>query len=146
MQARTPEIFPRGKKTPRPDIWCHPEKPYGAKGLCISCYGRLKNSRRPKIYSARYRRSHLKRTLEKHGLSLSDFDRMLKLQNGVCAICSRPPIGKTRLSIDHEHSSGKVRGLLCDPCNRALGYFQDNPEWCVLGADYLLGAKLQHGV
>ena len=54
------------------------------------------------------------------------YDRLIAAQRGVCAICGAPP--KTRrLHIDHDHRTGKVRGLLCQRCNRAL------PTWVTTG-------------
>jgi hypothetical protein len=50
---------------------------------------------------------------------------LLQAQNGKCSICGSFPNGK-RLSIDHNHSTGKIRGLLCSHCNLALGLFQDS--------------------
>lgn len=73
--------------------------------------------------------------LAKYGLTVQQYDEMLASQNGVCAICERPP-GKKRLCVDHDHlccpgikSCGKcVRGLLCDRCNRGIGLFGDSPQ------------------
>lgn len=67
-----------------------------------------------------------------YGISLKDYQQMLKNQNGVCAICGKAETrkannGKTRvLSVDHNHQSGKVRALLCCDCNQALGMLKDN--------------------
>lgn len=53
----------------------------------------------------------------KFGITVADYDAMFKAQNGVCAVCGRPP--KTRrFAVDHNHSTHKVRGLLCSYCNR----------------------------
>lgn len=53
---------------------------------------------------------------------------MLVRQNNVCAICEKLPSLKEKvLGVDHNHTSGKVRGLLCGACNRALGLLKDNP-------------------
>lgn len=60
---------------------------------------------------------------KQYGLTLKDYDKMLRQQKGKCLICDREPL-KTRLCIDHDHTSGKVRGLLCHPCNLALGRFE----------------------
>lgn len=55
-----------------------------------------------------------------------------------CDICSGPADGRwTRLSIDHNHSTGQVRGLLCTKCNKGLGYFQDDPNLLELAIAYL---------
>lgn len=68
-------------------------------------------------------------------LPAAEYDRLLTKQNGVCAICGRPP--KTRkLHIDHDHKTGRIRGLLCVRCNRALPSWV-TPMWCLNAASYL---------
>lgn len=52
-----------------------------------------------------------------------------------CAICGKPP--RARLQIDHNHKTGKYRGLLCDNCNIGLGHFKDSPELLRKAIDYL---------
>lgn len=65
----------------------------------------------------------------KFGLSIQDYDAIVAHQGGACAICKRPPKdGGNRLSVDHEHSSGMIRGALCWLCNKALGFIKDRPE------------------
>lgn len=66
--------------------------------------------------------------MKTYGLDLKDYEKMLKAQNYKCAICGSPPPNnrKTRLAIDHCHTSGKVRGLLCDRCNRSIGLLKDD--------------------
>ena len=56
-----------------------------------------------------------------YGLSVAEYNKLLKEQNGLCAICGKPPNGK-RLSIDHHHRNGRVRGLLFMHCNVILGH------------------------
>lgn len=78
---------------------------------------------------------HLKKT---YGITLDEYDQMLKDQNGVCAICEqpetvRPRRGKytdteIRLAVDHDHVTGRVRGLLCKKCNIALGHLGDSVD------------------
>jgi len=60
-------------------------------------------------------------------------------QNGVCAICGQPPTGKRakRLFVDHDHSNGRPRALLCHACNAGIGYFRENVELFAKAADYL---------
>lgn len=76
------------------------------------------------------------RTLwRKYKIRADDYDRMLAAQAGKCAICGgvdpRCSVGEF-FSVDHDHATGEVRGLLCGHCNRGLGMFLDSPE--LLGA------------
>lgn len=71
---------------------------------------------------------------------------MLNTQNHLCKICNLPgfkldPRSKTLLVVDHCHSTGKVRGLLCHNCNRALGLFKDNTNSIENALNYLKGAE-----
>src|SRR5437879_6504440 len=70
---------------------------------------------------------------KKYGLTPRDYDALSQAQGGVCASCGNGERshfrGETRkLAIDHCHQSGKVRGLLCGNCNRALGLLHEDPE------------------
>lgn len=72
-----------------------------------------------------------------YGLSRERFEELYETFE-VCCICERPPHSKRRrLSIDHDHESGAVRGLLCQHCNAALGMFQDSPVLLRKAAEYL---------
>jgi dCMP deaminase len=73
-----------------------------------------------------------------YGLTLTDYNHRLELQGGVCAICKRPPEANKRLAIDHDHATGKIRGLLCMKCNLLLGYAEDNLTFIRASASYLL--------
>ena len=68
---------------------------------------------------------HGYRIKSKYGVSLEWYDAQLLKQMGVCYICKSPPARK-RLSIDHCHKTGSVRKLLCDNCNKALGFAKDS--------------------
>ena len=63
-----------------------------------------------------------------YGLSEADYKALLLAQNNSCAICELACKTGKRLAVDHNHSTGKVRGLLCDSCNRGIGFLQDNPS------------------
>jgi len=67
------------------------------------------------------------------------FSELLLKQNNVCAICSNPETSKRyrSLSVDHDHSTGKIRGLLCSNCNRALGLLKDDILVLKKAIDYL---------
>jgi hypothetical protein len=80
------------------------------------------------------REEHLKR---RYGITVAQYDEMLANQNNVCWICKRPP-KKKRLSVDHNHKTGKVRGLLCYSCNyRLLPGAHEDPDVLLRAADYL---------
>lgn len=62
-----------------------------------------------------------------YGLSLEDYRKRLAAQDGKCEICKSPfGVGKLGPQVDHCHTSGKIRGLLCTGCNTGLGSFKDN--------------------
>jgi hypothetical protein len=98
---------------------CHPELAHQAKGLCKSCYMKsyLNVYSRPKESLDKRKEGSWKR----YGIefSVDEYDAMLLSQGGVCAVCLTNPSGR-RLAVDHCHGSGRVRGLLCDYCNRRL--------------------------
>lgn len=71
-----------------------------------------------------------------YGLSKEEFDSMLESQNGVCAICSGPA-SKRDYHVDHDHKTGKVRGILCHYCNLGLGNFKDSEELLTKAIRYL---------
>jgi hypothetical protein len=74
----------------------------------------------------------------KYGITLVDYEAMLAVQKGVCAICSQPPTGYRKyLGVDHCHETGKVRGLLCVKCNVAIGQLLDQPNLLRRAAEYL---------
>ena len=87
------------------------------------------------------RRARKKVVLDSYGLTATEYDAMLQEQGGVCAICAAEP-GAWRangggLVIDHDHSTGRVRGLLCPSCNRGLGQFDDDPVKLANAVSYL---------
>jgi hypothetical protein len=66
----------------------------------------------------------------KYGITIEQYEHMVKLQGNKCAICEKEHNENgvmSRLPIDHCHKTGKIRGLLCNNCNRAIGLLQDNP-------------------
>jgi len=82
--------------------------------------------------------------LTAHGITLEDYERMMDDQGGVCAICGRHEHrlstagGRAyRLAVDHDHSTAKIRGLLCSMCNHAIGYLDDSPALLARAVAYL---------
>ena len=82
----------------------------------------------------RERAGHLMR---KYGMTIEQYDAMLEAQGGGCFICGRPPREDISLHVDHDHSTGKVRGILCFCCNNALADFQEDPELLKKAATYV---------
>src|SRR3954453_23374912 len=89
----------------------------GLSGYCKSCRGEL----------ARIR--HLRKTF---ALTPENLAALIEGQGWTCAICAGPP-----QHIDHDHATGKVRGVLCGPCNMGLGQFADDPVRLTDAARYL---------
>jgi hypothetical protein len=84
---------------------------------------------------------HRKGLWELYKLTPEQYQEMYDLQNGLCYICQKPTEGrgknKNRLAVDHNHSTGKIRGLLCSHCNTALGLFRDSQELLQSAINYL---------
>lgn len=83
-------------------------------------------------YSALCSKCH---NLKKFGITSVDYENLLKKQNGGCAICGNPEVAKDKhkntpreLAVDHDHKTGKIRGLLCTNHNAVLGHAKDNIE------------------
>ena len=81
------------------------------------------------------RKSYLKR---KYGMTIEQYDAMLEAQGGGCFICGRPPREDISLHVDHDHSTGQVRGILCFCCNNALADFKEDPETLQKAITYLM--------
>ena len=83
--------------------------------------------------------SHLKRT---YGITYVEYQELLDAQGGVCKICKtlkprKSATDLTPLFVDHNHTTGKVRGLLCSKCNSGLGMFEDNIDYFVEAINYI---------
>ena len=90
------------------------------------------------------RRRRVRNLKQLYGLSPEQYNEWLVRQNGVCAICRQPESAidrRTRvlrhLAVDHNHRTGKIRGLLCSRCNPAVGYVQEDPLRARALAGYL---------
>lgn len=77
--------------------------------------------------------------VSRYGITVEQYDAQLLKQNGLCAICKKPPINGSgkKLHIDHDHSTGVFRGLLCHGCNTGLGNFGENENTLINAASYL---------
>jgi hypothetical protein len=89
---------------------------------------------------------HEREMRETYGIDPSRYWRMLKEQDGKCAICRQEQSARHasgtiyRLSVDHCHDTGRVRGLLCNNCNRAIGLLKDRVDLLKSAIDYLKGS------
>lgn len=96
---------------------------------------RLYMSARYKANPHKYRDDQLKRH---YGISLDAYNTLVESQNGLCAICKKKPDGaRSSLQVDHDHETGRVRGLLCSKCNTGLGLFNEKPAILAEAIDYL---------
>lgn len=74
----------------------------------------------------------------RYGITEDEYKKLYKAQNGKCAICETPESElKRRLHIDHDHKTGKIRGLLCFLCNAGMGKFKDDPVLLKKAQEYL---------
>ncbi len=126
----------------KPCTQCKVVKPYsdfhnnkakkdGKQSNCKACQSKRIIDQRKKDPST-YRNNQYKRY---YGIDLDTYENMLKEQGGVCASCKE--VSSKRLVVDHCHESGKVRSLLCDSCNKALGLLQENTHRILALADYV---------
>ena len=84
------------------------------------------------------RKSYLKRMF---GMTPDEYEAMLAEQGGGCAICGRPPSERISLHVDHDHNTGRIRALLCFPCNNALGLLQESEAVVLSMLGYLRGTE-----
>ena len=78
----------------------------------------------------------------KYSITLERYNQMLVTQDGVCAVCGRPETAKNKwglrqLCVDHDHKTGRIRGLLCDGCNRMMGHARENVATLLAAGIYL---------
>lgn len=107
--------------------------------VCLACYsdsGREWVKKHP-VEAARHRRNHHLR--RKFGITLEEAEKLLAAQDGVCAICKEPIADSRGYSphVDHDHTTGRVRGILCMTCNLGIGVFKDDPARLIAAAQYL---------
>ncbi len=120
--------------------------------FCFDCLRHKRNKKITEIGKETYingrKDDHLKRT---YGISLKQYELILEKQNGVCKICGKKETVKNqynlcRLSVEHCHKTGRIRGLVCWRCNIVISIIEryerlveDNPKLYKKLRDYLLG-------
>ena len=75
--------------------------------------------------------------MRRYGLSVAEYRLLERVHEGLCGICHLPPSGRGKLVIDHDATTGEVRGLLCDRCNIALERVEAVPNWAGSAVTYL---------
>lgn len=100
-----------------------------------NAYQRERNAKHPELVKAVTRSQRLKR----YGMTINDYKTLWDEQDGKCAICGIQFTEPSKGCVDHNHKTGEVRGLLCHPCNSAIGYFRDSIESIKKAIIYLEG-------
>lgn len=111
--------------------------------VCSKCKGqeRRRQIRLLKTAEERFQDSRRDRLRTKFKLTPQEYDVLLESQGGVCAICKQPNPNETFMPVDHDHVTGKVRGILCPNCNNGLGRFKDDVDRLSNAIDYLKDSK-----
>lgn len=116
----------------RPCKWGHYLRWVGTNN-CVACDERVREERRTKTKEIRI--------LKLYGITLSEREEMAKAQGNSCKICRISFEDAAAMHIDHCHTSGRVRGLLCSKCNQAIGLLQEDPEIIREAARYIEAAS-----
>jgi len=116
----------------------------GLRYACRECTSikKKENWRKNPRYRELHRKAARRKRLKKLGMDESFFYKLYEEQGGKCKICSTPmekePKNKVDCAcVDHDHKTGKIRGLLCPKCNMAIGLFKDNIELLKIAINYL---------
>lgn len=132
-----------GESTPETELVPDKKAKYGFRNLCKNCFNAGQKQRYHANGYWHENRQQRQRTYlwnKKYSLSAKDYEALLHSQNGRCAICGTdsPSRGRDiKFHVDHCHSTGVVRGLLCNECNTGLGKFKDNIDILLEAAGYL---------
>jgi hypothetical protein len=104
---------------------------------------RQQNIARAVVVNPAQRQANLRQRLRRlYGLTVEQYEAMLAAQDGRCVICGDPPDpngikAASRLHVDHDHTTGRNRDLLCCRCNQGIGYFKDDPGLFRAAAAYI---------
>ena len=129
-----------GKDKELGDYYPHNTTLDGKKSTCSQCENEIRAvwiKNNPDKCRIVYRRRHLK---QRYNISLGQYEEMLAAQGGKCAICGGVNTGKRstfNLAVDHDHKTGEVRALLCNHCNRGLGFLKDDTTILERALEYL---------
>tara|TARA_Y100000310_G_scaffold212376_1_gene213219 strand:- start:4858 stop:5337 length:480 start_codon:yes stop_codon:yes gene_type:complete len=141
-----------GEVKPFEDFYSHKQTKDGKRTKCKECLNaqrkewqrKNKESSNAKSYEWRKKNPEKWKTIQKrsqdknrrrwrYGLERERYNAMMEDQDGKCAICNH----EADLVVDHDHDTSEVRALLCDHCNRGLGYFRHDPRFLDHAAHYI---------
>jgi len=142
-EVRAPRVIPDGCRL-CPD--CGETKPLaefprnrsdtdGRGRYCKPCHNARGAESKKRLYGGS-REYHLR---QRYGVGQAEVDQLLAAQGGLCMICG----GAEPQHVDHDHRTGRVRGILCFNCNGGLGQFRDDPELLANAISYLKGTSCQ---
>jgi hypothetical protein len=128
-----------GIQKPLFEFYKRPETKDGLRTDCKECFNsRSKKNWESKTKTERQLVNTKLRLKHQYGLTVEQFDKLVKEQNNKCFICdTEGGYNGKPLYVDHCHKSGQVRRLLCQHCNSGLGMFRDNPQLLLKAAEYL---------
>ena len=128
-QQKVPMICKSCKEDLEEEAFSKCQRARGRQHACKKCNKiyRDKHKERVKDYQLQY----------KFGISLAEYITLSEQQKGLCAICSSVCRTGRKLAVDHDHKTGKIRGLLCVPCNQALGQFDEDINKMKQAIEYL---------
>lgn len=131
-----------GVEKPTGEYWRQANSRDGLQYRCKKCFYEWRREADRRYmesgkHASRQRENHYRR---KYGISVGDVDAMAREQKNKCLLCGRGP-GKRALHLDHDHATGRIRGLLCYSCNRAIGHFRDDPDLMLRAALYVMGGE-----
>ena len=110
-------------------------KPDGYHNQCKACRSKYKPSAKSKERNRKYLAAWNR--LKSSGFTQEEYDAKLKEQDYRCAICRTDDSGPMAFHADHDHKTGKKRGILCDKCNTGLGLLKDDVEILCAAIEYL---------
>lgn len=109
----------------------------GKQARCITCSVETTREWRRDNKERSAAQSNRNNKRGRYGLTVEEYSKILDSQNGLCAICENINSSGRSLSVDHSHTTGKIRALLCNNCNVALGLFKEDTGRMVKAIQYL---------
>lgn len=120
----------------------HTKSKDGLQYWCADCRKSWKREERLEYFRQTYRRDKGRKWrnyfyIRKYNLMIEQYEKLIKQQNGKCAICLKKCSSGKRLAVDHNHKTGMVRGLLCTNCNAMIAHAKEDIQILQLGIQYL---------